>query len=368
LTAAACLASLGHDVDFIVSTNSKSSYPTSLGGGLETGQFDLDLRDVNFVRIRPPSSVTDSIFNRTIYGPLLNDAYRKGQVKKLPKYDLMLNGDMCSTISQKDLTSIKMVFFPSVPNATTVRTWDLYRQLYVKLYLRRLRKFTRLWANSEFVAKCIQSTGPTPPVSVLYPPIEVERFRALKKENIILTVGTYGEFKNQAMLINTFRELHDELPRWKLVLAGRIPLSAKGSLIALKKMAIGLPVEFHHDVHFDKIKVLYGKAKIYWHAKGYGTNDPNLFEHFGMSTVEAQASRCVPVVIDKGGQQEIVEHGVTGFKWKTKEELKEFTLKMANEPGLTQRIAKRAQDTSKRFGVKAYTKELERELSSLFDR
>lgn len=58
---------------------------------------------------------------------------------------------------------------------------------------------------------------------------------------------------------------------------------------------------------------LYGEASIFWHACGLGEKDPHLVEHFGMTTVEAMQNYCVPIVIDGGGQKEIVEHGVSGF-------------------------------------------------------
>ena len=40
-----------------------------------------------------------------------------------------------------------------------------------------------------------------------------------------------------------------------------------------------------------------------------------------MTTVEAMAGGCVPVVIDLAGQREIVKAGVDGFRWSTPEQL-----------------------------------------------
>ena len=53
-----------------------------------------------------------------------------------------------------------------------------------------------------------------------------------------------------------------------------------------------------------QLKSLYQTAKIFWHAKGMDVDEhlhPDLTEHFGMTTVEAMAGGCVPVVINKGG-------------------------------------------------------------------
>ena len=68
---------------------------------------------------------------------------------------------------------------------------------------------------------------------------------------------------------------------------------------------------------------LLSTASIFWSATGYGERDdqPWAAEHFGMTTVEAMAGGCVPVVIDKAGQQEIITPGVDGFRWSTPAQL-----------------------------------------------
>jgi hypothetical protein len=55
-----------------------------------------------------------------------------------------------------------------------------------------------------------------------------------------------------------------------------------------------------------------------WHATGYGFDAeqyPAKQEHFGMTTVEAMSAGAVPVVLNTGGQREIVTHGDDGFLW-----------------------------------------------------
>jgi len=58
--------------------------------------------------------------------------------------------------------------------------------------------------------------------------------------------------------------------------------------------------------------------------------------------VEGMAAGCVPVVIGKGGQPEIVRHGQNGFLWESLEELKSYTLKLIQDESLRRRIAKNA--------------------------
>src|SRR5439155_7945483 len=90
------------------------------------------------------------------------------------------------------------------------------------------------------------------------------------------------------------------------------------------------------------LRDLFERARIFWHATGFGDDTearPELAEHFGMATVEAMAAGCVPVVIDKGGQREVVVHGETGFRWSTIEELKDYTLRLVNDEPLWRRLS-----------------------------
>ena len=50
-----------------------------------------------------------------------------------------------------------------------------------------------------------------------------------------------------------------------------------------------------------------------------------------MSTVEAMSAGCVPVVINKGGQKEIVSHGKSGYLWNTVDDLLEHTAALMHD-------------------------------------
>jgi len=64
----------------------------------------------------------------------------------------------------------------------------------------------------------------------------------------------------------------------------------------------------------------------------------------------------VPVVIDGGGQREIVEHGISGFRFTSKEELKSYTLKLINDDCLREKMAKNAHNRSKKFTKEEFKK------------
>jgi glycosyltransferase involved in cell wall biosynthesis len=105
------------------------------------------------------------------------------------------------------------------------------------------------------------------------------------------------------------------------------------------------------------LKSLYERASIFWHAAGYG-EDENLWpvysEHFGISTVEAMAAGCVPVVIKKGGQREIVEHGVSGFLWETLDELMAYTDLLLNDDRLLANMAEAARKRAQMFSRESF--------------
>ena len=90
------------------------------------------------------------------------------------------------------------------------------------------------------------------------------------------------------------------------------------------------------DVARSDLKQEYGAAKIFWHAAGLNEDveRPELAEHFGIVTAEAMAAGCVPVVINRGAQPEIVDHGVSGFVWNNIEELIGYTALLAENEAL----------------------------------
>lgn len=181
---------------------------------------------------------------------------------------------------------------------------------------------------------------------VWYPPIGTDSFTPVKKENIILSVGRFEESmteKRQDVMIDCFKKLVDSgLRDWQFILAGGVPSDKHKLLDQLKQQAKGYPILFEENATFDKLVNLYAKSTLFWHAAGYGydeTTNPEKMEHFGMTTVEAMASGCAPVVIGKGGQKEIIEDGKNGFLCDGKEKIISRTNKLIKDTKLTSEMA-----------------------------
>lgn len=220
-----------------------------------------------------------------------------------------------------------------------------------------LDTYDMIWANSEFTRSWIQKYWRRKS-QVLYPPVNVEDFGLNSKRQQILNVGRFfaGQHnKKHAILVKAFREMVDSgLKGWEFHLVGG---TTKGEiheayLSEIYELAKGYPIVIHPDATFDELVRLYTQSTIYWHASGFGENEkqhPEKFEHFGITTVEAMASGCVPIVIAKGGQPEIVKNEVNGFLWNDLGELKQRTLQVIRNPALQKKLSTAAKETSQTY-------------------
>jgi len=78
-------------------------------------------------------------------------------------------------------------------------------------------------------------------------------------------------------------------------------------------------------------------------------------EHFGITTGEAMSAGCVPVVINKGGQPEIVREKIDGFLWDTQDQLKKYTLKLVNDSILWKKMSLNAMKRAKKFEIEDFS-------------
>lgn len=221
-------------------------------------------------------------------------------------------------------------------------------------------EFTRVWTRRRWGVEC----------EVVHPPVDVH-FRTTEKERFILSVGrfaleTEGHTKSQAEMIAAFREMEDEgLRGWDYLCVGGLRDTPEHHAHFERLRSLGASGATRLAANLDRseLKNLFERASIFWHASGYGRDeatDPMRVEHFGISTVEAMAAGCVPVVINRGGQSEIVEHGTTGFLWDTLAELKEYTATLVNDEALRARMAEAASAAAQRFSREAFAEKFRR--------
>ena len=231
----------------------------------------------------------------------------------------------------------------------------------------KISRVNKFFCNSEYTKTFIDKKFHLK-TSILYPPVALFS-KDLQKENIILHVGRFriknvknDDYKKQGVMIDAFKEMVNKgLKGWKFVLAVSVQEKDKETFEIMKKNAAGCPIEFLVNKSNDELWDVYSKAKIYWHASGFGEDlreHPEFAEHFGISTVEAMGSGVVPVVINAGGQKEIVKDGENGLLWNTIEELEAKTLRLINDESLFNELSKRAVQSAKRFSKEKFYQEV----------
>lgn len=225
-----------------------------------------------------------------------------------------------------------------------------------------LRTYTHILAISEFTRYWIRRYW-SRDSELLYPPVAVEAFAPRAKRNLILTAGRLfagGHNKKHIPMIVAFKQLVDGgLRDWEFHIAGNVGVERvdRDYFRQVQAAARGYPIVLHPNASADELKALYGAAKIYWHASGYGEDeqrDPIKFEHFGITTVEAMAAGAVPVVIGKAGQREVIEPETSGLHWRTLKELEAQTRRVIADDALWARLSRGAIERSRAFSRAAF--------------
>lgn len=297
-------------------------------------RFNLNLQKVNF--FNAPFGKNTSSFSRMLF---------------LKKYSLLFyltDGSIFYPSAKKNILHIQS---PLVGQPT--------KSIWGKI---KLKGWDLIIYNSEFTRRESENNWQIRS-RVIYPPVDTEKIKPLKKKKYILSVGRFFGYlkdKKHEVLINVFKKLCEGkgINNWSLYLAGSAGTGDQIYLQQLQNLAKGLPINICPNLSYDKLIKLYGESSIYWHAAGFRENDPTKMEHFGIATVEAMAAGCVPVVIRKGGQTEIVENGKSGFLWENLSELQEFTVRLIADQSLMQQISKEAQDQVKKFSKNNFTQNI----------
>jgi glycosyltransferase involved in cell wall biosynthesis len=220
---------------------------------------------------------------------------------------------------------------------------------------RRLRTYRHRFAISEFARDWTRRRWGIE-CDIVYPPVDVE-FPSRPKEPLILSVGrfsTMAHTKKQLELMQAFREIHGELRGWTYASVGGLNTRAENHTYfdRVRGVAAGCPAIVEANLDRARVKDLFARARIFWHGTGLG-EDPNahpeLSEHFGIATVEAMAAGCVPVVINRGAQPDLVRHGENGFVWNTLDELKRYTTELAGDAALWERLSAAARERAHDF-------------------
>lgn len=168
--------------------------------------------------------------------------------------------------------------------------------LHVRIELKSLSSMDRIIANSNYTKELFERYG-VKVTEVIYPPVDVNKFRHRNKKEYFLFVGRLLPHKRPHLLIKVFSKIKKE----KLVIVGDGPLAGM-----IKKFSQNFKnIMFLGSVSDKKLREVYENCK----AVLYVTEK----EPFGIVPIEANASGKPAIVSAEGGLPETTIDKVTGI-------------------------------------------------------
>ena len=273
-------------------------------------------------------------------------------------YDIFINANMLGKVNPLSAVSLFVCHFPDQEKENFFQV-DRYDHLIV---------------NSDYTGGWVKKRWQLNPSDKLYPPVNMYNPDSGpdEKNNIILSVSRFevSGSKKQIELVRAFSEMCVDYPvqtrGWKLVLVGGS--TPDNMYLESLKEAIAeaqCPIELVVNAAVCDIKEWYRVAAVFWHACGLDEIQPELVEHFGMTTVEAMQNYCVPVVIDGGGQKEIVEHEWSGYRFSSLDDLKMYSLTLIGDEGRRKMMAECAFERSHLFSKDVFKIKFEKLLAQV---
>lgn len=317
--------------------------------------FGNKREDMDAVAKRFSLNLKNVTFAKNIFSPQVSFLQRAIATSKYDAFIILSDGSIPTVFSRKLFLHIQQPL-------------SIASNLSLKNTLKRMR-ITNIFYNSQFTFSFNKHFFNSVPQSVIYPPVTIKA-KIVTKENIVMHVGRFrtknieiDDYKKQFIMVEAYKKLVDSgVKNWRFVLAASVKPSDEKKFADLQERAKGYPIVFKINKTNDELWELYSKAKIYWHASGYGENlktHPEYAEHFGISTVEAMGAGAVPVVLNAGGQTEIVTDGENGFLWNSLEELEAKTKELMDNRPLLKRFSEAARKRGNQFSEKRFCEEIQ---------
>lgn len=211
---------------------------------------------------------------------------------------------------------------------------------------------TKIISGSEAAALDIQKMYKVSPqkitvvlngVSEQFKPLTVEeqiafRTRLQLPEKYLLHVGINKPHKNQARLLQAFKQFHDRtgLTEYKLILAGRADSRYTPELLSLTEQLDLTPhVKFWQNVPEAELRNLYASASLFVF--------PSLLEGFGLPVLEAMACGTPVICADNTSLPEVAGTAAYYFKAEDSAEMsRQISLALGDAAELRQKSMQQA--------------------------
>jgi glycosyltransferase involved in cell wall biosynthesis len=238
----------------------------------------------------------------------------------ISSYDLIINHSNSNIFMPTDVPVIYYVYFPRkrraeclsksihLPGMQLVRGHPLrlYKALLRNAYEREIiGENVFVVAISSYVRNVVAENFDVPDtqMTVVYPPVDTNQFTpSAKRKERIATLGRFKAYKRQLQQMR----IAARLPEMQFIIMGFV--SSRSYFRQCKRYR-----EKHHldnvklypNAPFGDLRRTLETSKIFMHNV---VNEP-----FGLTTVQAIAAGCIPVVHDSGGQREIVSDKALRF-------------------------------------------------------
>lgn len=291
---------------------------------------------------------------------------RFNSIRNLSKgSDLFINGsfNIVSGIGKKNLC---LVHFPrkSEVNSGINNRLSFFRARAKEREVAYQSTYDFYLPNSKFTAGHLKELWliPEEKIKLLYPPVKMVEREQSKNKSQILVCSRIHRDKKIDVLIKAFMSSEFLRNNAHLVVAGSVLGEDEDFVRKIQDSVEN--VTFVFEPTREALESLYSKSGIFWHAMGFAQENPEKFEHFGITTVEAMSAGCVPIVINKGGQTEIVTENC-GVRWNTLEELLERTEWLIKNPDEADLLRKNAVERSAHFDKSHFTARIKEILSEV---
>lgn len=289
-------------------------------------------------------------------------------LKETEKYDLFVN---CSNQSFRGnaKNNITIIHFPQNPSSQTgINRKIPFLRYFAKKEDEKYKNCYRYFLpNSQFTAYWLKQKWnlQDEKIRVFYHPVAPVETHQDKIPGQICACGRIEESKKIDVMIKAFNSSDFLRQNCTLKIAGSCD-NEDLSYINYIKSLLTDKVKIIFSPSRKELEELYASSQIFWHAKGYGETNPMLMEHFGMTTVEAMSAGCVPVVINKGGQKEIVTENC-GYTWNEPEELVKHTEELLKSPEKIKMMSRNCVERSKMCSKEKFKEEIKGLISNLFE-